>query len=619
MPRRQETQQQPRTGSPDPANGASLRALIAIAFVGLLVFEFAALLGVAQVLSLDYFDSFQYLKNARVLAESGSFPIEIDYTWRRPPLVPLVQAMLYPAGEGLSGAVRAFHASHLLAWSFSVVALAAVYLHLRRSVEAMWALLGVVLIALNPIFLHLVPFALVDVPAMLFTILALDGFLRFREARSMQSALLSGLLLAAAMSTKYNLLLLLPCIVGLELVAALFERRSPVRALLDRPFLVTLVSAVAGWLLLHLAVLMHLEGFSVGAVIEIFRTTVGEFAVVSAAVWDDPPTEYLQELFQVTPLLLILVAFVGLGLAFRERRSDDLLHAIWLVAFLSVMSLGIGSKSSRYLLPMLPSLVHLQLRGLGWLHSWLVHRVESRGGLASLRWVAPAASAGGLALVLWLPLVQAFQQVRHFDDPVYRTPIVERLVRTIEEGAPAAAPILWRGALHSMYPEDPVFFPHDETFMFYHFGARALEYFLAREVGKWDDARDLDEEALVEVFDAAGVVVTSVGALHMTHLADELPGRRDPLFVDIVERRSFDRASDRPLALVERRQRKPRVELVPDSHGYAFREDPRDDGWQAFVRAAAGAPLAAMAAPPFPPPASLELVRRTRTTFRYGD
>jgi hypothetical protein len=285
-----------------------------------------------------------------------------------------------------------------------------------------------------------------------------------------------------------------------------------------------------------------------------------------------------------------------------------------------VMSLGIGSKSSRYLMPILPSLVHLQLRGLGAMRVWLVQSAESRLGTGpTVRWVALGVTAVGLLLTLWLPITQAAQQLRHFDDPVYRTPFVEHLARTVEEGAPATGSILWRGALHSIYPEDPVFFPHDETFMFYHVGARALEYFLGRDVSKWDQHGDLDAEAFVGVLDDTGVVVTSTGALRMTHRAHELPERRDALFVDFVERRSFALAADGSLELGERARRSPRLELLPASGGYVFRDDPRDRGWSMLLQLEPDAQLVAIAEGPFALPARIELVRSRRQVLRYGD
>lgn len=603
----------------------------------MLVLGLASLFGVAQTLSLDYFDAFQYLKNARILAEIGGGGVEFDYAWNRPPAVPLVHALFYPVGAGAEGALAAFHAAHLRAWAFGVLALCAVYWLYARETEPVWALLGVVLVAAAPCFLHLVPFALVDVPAMLFTALALGSYLSARESGSTVGAVGCGVALAAAISTKYNLLLLIPCLLLFEGLTSLLAGRNPFRAIFSTRVLVTFGTGIVGWLLVHFAVRVHLEGLSFGALTAILETTVHELGLVNApgsrGAWpglygDDPTTEYVEELVQITPALLGGAGVVGLVLTLRERRPADLLHGIWFVVFLSVMTFGITTKTSRYLLPVLPSLVHLELRGLLFMRDWLGRQASSRFAEARTARIAlSAATVAGAALVLWLPLSLGIEQLRHFDDPVYRTPFVEELFRAVDDaleppsGTAGDEPveILWRGPLHAIHPDDPVFFPHDETFAFYHVGARALEYFLNRRVGSWNYQKDLAAVALVEDFAASSVVVTSTGKLRMTHLVSTFPKSRDPMWVDRVERRTYVQSPRDALRFEDTRGLAPALVLKQTEGGLALRDALPTRGWRTFFRAESDGAVAPLASLSLAPPFALELVRVTRRELRYGE
>jgi 4-amino-4-deoxy-L-arabinose transferase-like glycosyltransferase len=337
-----------------------LRVFFGIGLISLIATEMALLAVIASQLTIDYFDAFEYMANARVLAEFGEYASDLTYMWRRPPLVPVLQSWIYPSGGGLDAALLALSRSHMLAWALSFTALVALYRHLARVQSRELALLGTFLVAANPMFLHLVPFVLSDVPAMLFTLLALDGCLRAPTGSRLQGVFWS-LSLTAAMLTKYNLLLLGPSLVlfvalSTQSGSSMFERlRSP-------RILFPLIGAGVLWYAVHLGMRLWLEGPSFGALIAIVGTLLGEVSMVSYVVWDDPLYEYLQELLQVTPIALLVCTFVGIGIALRRRSPADRLHLLWLVIFLLVMSLAVGSKSSRYLLPVLPSFVYLDVR-----------------------------------------------------------------------------------------------------------------------------------------------------------------------------------------------------------------------------------------------------------------
>lgn len=613
-----------------------LRVCVGLLLAAFVVVELLILLDIAWWLTLDYYDGFDYLRNARLLAEQSGSSVAVEYTWRRPPLVPLMQSLTYPVGSGASAPLVGLRAAHLLAWTLSVAALCAIYQLLKIAYDRTYALLGVFLVAANPIFLHHVPFAMVDIPAMLLTVLTLGSYLRARATGSASGALLCGAALAAAMSTKYSLILLLPCLLLCELAEALGRvdkaRAGLLRALLSRRTMLIFGSALGLWYGLHLAIYVRLEGLEAGALPHLFRTLLGGFEVVQAVVWDDPRTEYLQELFQVSPIALIGCGFLGAILSIRGMRPQDRLHLIWVVFFLSVMSLGIGSKSSRYLLPVLPSLVYLQLRGVEWCHSMLVGLGgEGRTWLFAGRIPGTVGLVLGFGAIVWLPVVQATQQLLHFEDPIYRSAFIERTMRHIRDRSSKDSPIYWRGHFFSLYPAQPVFFPHDETFYFYHLGPPALEYLLNRPVLWWPHRGPLGERQLVETLDRNAVVVDSLPLLHLTHRADLLPAVPAPLGLIFVERRSFVRqprpedsigeeGEDAPLVLREKSHPDQSVRLSRTSAGFEMPDEFAQAGWSAYYRPTARArPLRVRGTIPRRP-LGIELVRlhRERLGFRQG-
>ena len=239
---------------------------------------------------------------------------------------------------------------------------------------------------------------------------------------------------------------------------------------------------------------------------------------------------------RLAPLALVLCTAIGIVIALRVRRPADRLHLLWLTTFLLVMSFAVGSKNTRYLLPVLPSLVHLQLRGFSWcagkLRNWATDCEDQRLGAA---WLPPLAGAIGLALVLWLPVQQAIEQLRHFRDPIYRSSFVERVARAVE----GSRPVFWRGSFYPLTPEDRDFFPHDETFYFYHFGPSSLAALIGKEVVYWPAGRDAELRTLSEELPANAALVTSADELYLTHTADRMPDPFDGLEILFIERRTL--------------------------------------------------------------------------------
>jgi len=196
---------------------------------------------------------------------------------------------------------------------------------------------------------------------------------------------------------------------------------------------------------------------------------------------------------------------------------------------------------------------------------------------------------------------------------------VERLVRKIDDAVAPEGPLLWRGNIYSIYPANPVFFPHDEAFYFYHMARPTLEFFLNRRVTLWETGRPYHREDLIEIFPRDGGVVTHEDRFHLTHLADQLPDTPVPIRLDVITRRSFAATGRSPLVLKDRRDPNRQIRLRRTPLGYAVPAGLAGGGWHVFSRDSAGARPEPVLGPLTRPPFAIELLRVERSEFGFRE
>ena len=193
----------PGRSAEDGAVGSRLGRITSWLLVGALVGQALHLGIIAWRLPLDYWDGYDYLTNALVLAGHDGTRLSCGYNDVRPPLVPLLLAVVLqgyaPAGEG-----TALWGPHFLAAALSVFAVAALYRLLRLRFSPDEALFGCALLAVNPLFIHYAPFVMTDIPAMLFVTAGIIAYLRARETGRWLHHGSASAALAAAMLAKYS-------------------------------------------------------------------------------------------------------------------------------------------------------------------------------------------------------------------------------------------------------------------------------------------------------------------------------------------------------------------------------------------------------------------------------
>ncbi|RME06200.1 MAG: hypothetical protein D6812_01955, partial [Deltaproteobacteria bacterium] len=163
-----------------------------------LVLEFFLLLPVPWHLGTTYYDSYDYLENARFIAGVGA-----HYDPIRAPGLPLLLSPLYRwmAWAGISGDdLRPPHVVlFLLSWGFLLF----LYRFFRRFHGGTLALVGVALMAGNRLFVHYVPFVMADLPVTAAFVLLLAGYDPWRPKSSLLRQMGVGVLLGVALLLKY--------------------------------------------------------------------------------------------------------------------------------------------------------------------------------------------------------------------------------------------------------------------------------------------------------------------------------------------------------------------------------------------------------------------------------
>jgi hypothetical protein len=204
-----------------------VRAL-ALAGISLLV---AYLLYVAWILSVESWDAFEALLNAKLIVAGDS----VGYSTRRSPLASLLWVPLAAVEHIGSLDLFTFRVSHLLAVIVFAAFLWIFYRLLRLHLDGdddnqRLAWLGTLLMALNPLLIHYAPTAKDDIQGMLLTTAAFHLYVRAGEIGSTRSYLWTGVLVGLAMAIRYSLAPLMLAVIGpYELVTDRWRQKLPLK------------------------------------------------------------------------------------------------------------------------------------------------------------------------------------------------------------------------------------------------------------------------------------------------------------------------------------------------------------------------------------------------------
>jgi hypothetical protein len=190
---------------------------------------------------------------------------------------------------------------------------------------------------------------------------------------------------------------------------------------------------------------------------------------------DEPWWEYLPMLIRSsTPPIAVLMA-LGALLCLARGRGADRLHAAWVVSYLLFVSFISSHKEARYLLPALPSLYVLAVRGAEAVATWAGHGAGRH---------LPARLPGGGVAVLFIAcgLFTAATEGRRLAQPFFRTGEPAAVSHAIARLVPPPGRIAWVGNFYPLAPPERVFDPRDEYFYIFHLAPHVIEYYTGRPV-----------------------------------------------------------------------------------------------------------------------------------------
>ena len=256
--------------------------------------------------------------------------------WTDLPLVPLLYGAIFSVLGEERVYIQAF--TSLL---FAGTAVLTYWLGRALWSEGVGLAAGALLLGM-PYLLVQVPLMLVDVPTMFFVTAAVCATLAAVRHGGPARVALASLAIAAALGTKYSAWLMLSV---LPVVALAGARVAP-DAVLRRAGAVAAVSVLLAGLVLFPAAEV------VGAQLALLR----DYQAPGLRRWEESLVSTF--LFQIHPFVT-LAAAASLFLAWRAR---DARYAI--VAWLPLLTLALGIRRARYLIPMLPMLALMAAYGL---------------------------------------------------------------------------------------------------------------------------------------------------------------------------------------------------------------------------------------------------------------
>jgi hypothetical protein len=427
---------------------------------GLCVVALAYTLYRGAVVSLEYFDGFQFLVTARKLA--GGLP-QGGFNLVRPPLIALLDVpALWIAGHGGPANLAYTRGPHLTAALLSLLSAFAVYYALRASLETPFALLGVALFVTGRLFVRYGSLTMADIVSMAGGALAVGLHVRSIERPRWAHDILCGVSIGVAASAKYPLLLMGGVVVMTEVLVALSRRRLPLRRILALGT-TGVVAALSFVGVLSLAYGLGLGWSAVKHLPGILGDTLKQAGSLVYARPGESRWDNASMIAAVTAWPILALAVLGLVLAAKERQPRDYPFAAWLVCVGGVLIATIGHNEVRYLVPIFPALIYFAVRGV----EWLLRRAPSpRVAGTAVAVLALGCSWGGV------------RQALADADPVFRADTERKAAVALARARRPGGRLRWIGPFSCLYPVSRVPLVYDEFFDAFNFYGPSMIYFL---------------------------------------------------------------------------------------------------------------------------------------------
>jgi hypothetical protein len=390
------------------------------------------------IIRVDYYDSYDYLRNALALVQKNTAPD--GYVSFRPVLLPLLECILVKFSPPPDHARRLMCSVHLLLSLISFLTVVSLFFLIKKFSSPLAALFSAVFLASNSLFVHYAPMGLVDILAALCIIWAAYFFCRLisTPGTGRQFYLLAGLFIF--------LLLASSCKFYFVLYSLVF---SILLILKKRQYFISLIlinlSFFALFFAFHLLPLYILDKPHPIRLLVSALLQQSSYAYPEAA---ESPADYFYSLFSSVKfpgIILIILGIIFSGIH-KLRTFDWAVVAI--SACLLLPLLFFNHNESRYLMPVMPFAAYFSAKGALWLYALLKTSMRKTLLRKTPRFMAALLSFSLLSTVYY----SWGSELLKFVDPVYFIPLQESLAKATASHAVKGNVSLWLNRFYSLSP-----------------------------------------------------------------------------------------------------------------------------------------------------------------------
>jgi len=445
-----------------------------------MIVEFVYLGFIAWDLQLVDNDSYIYLSNARFLAGES----EVVYSGSHAPVTTLSNlpfALLdrvFP-GSGFLGA-------KFLALAYTVGFVVVTYLLLRQFLTKTQSILALFFLSMNIVVIHysVIPFA--DVPSAFFLTLTLYAYIKFRNNLTFLKAAVVSALIITTILSKYPAILVIPTIVLIEL----FNRNT---AMLRNPkFWAMLIFPLLAFYLIQSVGYTLYYGLNPNSFIGVYKslyysvfglTTKSGFAGYFPEVklgdsFNDPFYEYIIAFALTASIPLLILFFVGLIVALKNRTKANKFFLAWTIGVLVPMSFI--HKEFRYIVTYFPAFYYFAITGLFFVNANILSRFSWRKASSSLL----------IAIVLAFSVVMGFNELLSYKDPAYTNTIAKDSGEYIASITGPENNVYHVGESYVLHPKNFRFSEVNWHMYLYEQEAIKANYFSKRTVSYYEQPRN---------------------------------------------------------------------------------------------------------------------------------
>ena len=461
------------TDIPPIKNCAARHVFLIVSLI--LVAVWVYLLWIARSLEATPFDTYEIYIDAKIFSGLD----HLIYHWKRPPLLPWLLTPFFhffslQTAKTISQILAVFFYGGLTLGSYKIF---------RLFAGPLKALLGASLLALNPLVLHHAPFLKEDIPATALATLTFWLYLKSRMQKNVLPYALTGLAIALAGSTRYNMLpWMLSSIVLYELLSvspgpASWKNLATLRINFFWPktffLLIFPVLFVSLFISFSWAVATQTKG--VLALTDSFRSLWIYYSKLMGS--GDSPIENLFFFWNAFTGPGIFLCIIGILVSWLRKIPGALWMNLWLFTF-SLQQLSLTHFEARYLFPAFPPICFFMVIGASALIA-SIHKLSRKIKLPDA--ISSRLGIACLALCLLLYGYVSVAELLKFQDPFYRVPYMKKVSMTAAALAHGKN-IFWVGAMYPTRPKQFVFHPKDAAGYIYHFYSHTVRFYTGNRV-----------------------------------------------------------------------------------------------------------------------------------------